>query len=171
MEIKYISKLKWLFLQKKLVYPFSLSGVNIIENKHLTLNSFLKKEYHGVQAELALSMVLGWLWTPDPRASTFCTIIQAVLGTEPGFSALYRLSYIPCPKFYNVSSSVLSNTFKWAPKCTHLPLINKSKLSQVYNRSIQPGGVACLRSESTSISSVPQFHFAPTLNPGGVIVL
>lgn len=106
------------------------------------LNSFLKKEYHGAQAELALSMVLGWLWTPDPRASTFCTIIQAVLGTEPGLSALYQLSYIPCPKFYNVSSSVLFNTFKWAPKCTHLPLINKSKLSQVYNRSIQSGGLA-----------------------------
>lgn len=98
-------------------------------------------------------------------------ILHQVLGTEPGLSALYWLSYIPCPKFYNVSSSVLSNTFKWAPKCTHLPLINKSKLSQVYKRSIQPGGLACLRSERSSISSVPQFHFAPTLNPGGVIVL
>lgn len=43
---------------------------------------------------------------------------------------------IPCPKFYNVSSQ----TFKWGPKCTHLPLKNKSKLSQVYNRLIQPGG-------------------------------
>lgn len=90
MEIKYISKLEWLFLQRKLVYPFSLFGVNIIKNKHLMLNAFLKKEYHGAQAGSALSVVLGWLWTPDPRTSTFCTIIQAVLETEPGLSAFWE---------------------------------------------------------------------------------
>lgn len=90
-------------------------------------------------------------------------------GLSPGFlhsrKACYRLSCIPCPKFYNVSSSVLSKTFKWAQKCTYLPLINKSKISQVYNRLIQPGRPSLpslWEYQYFLISSVP---FCPNTEP------